>query len=262
VELKMDSIENAATAAFGIADNFGWAVFPVNPLTKAPLITGWQDNASSNWGGIQDLFRNYPTAAIGVVTGKKSNVIVIDLDERERFSGVANFKKAGYELSETVRTKTPSGGIHLFYEAPQIRIPNSVSKIAEGVDVRGDGGYVIVPPSITKWGKYVWDCSFERMSKGPVLLPECFFNPMTKSKPSTDKVAVGKSGVPARILHPIMEGERNDEITSRCGFLLSRYSAEDAWAMLEIINRDCCKPPLDDGELRQIFSSIRKKEGK
>ena len=107
----MDSIVNAASAAVGLADNFGWSVFPVNPSTKAPLIAGWQDYASCSWASVEELFKSHPTAAIGVVTGKKSNLIVIDLDERERFSGIANFRKAGYELTETIRTKTPSGGI-------------------------------------------------------------------------------------------------------------------------------------------------------
>jgi len=258
----VDSIVNAASAAVGLADNFGWSVFPVNPSTKAPLIAGWQDYASCSWAGVEELFKNHPTAAIGVVTGKKSNLIVIDLDERERFSGIANFRKAGYELTETIRTKTPSGGIHLFYQAPQIQIPNSVSKIAEGVDVRGDGGYVIVPPSVTKWGKYEWDCSFETVSKGPIPLPKCFFNPMTKSKEAVHKAPFGKSAVAARILDTILEGERNDEITRRCGLLLSKYSVEDAWTMLNMINRDCCRPPLSEVKLRRVFSSIRKREGK
>ena len=126
MELKVDSIVNAASAAVGLADNFGWSVFPVNPSTKAPLITGWQNEASSSWAGLEELFEDYPTAAIGVVTGKKSDLIVIDLDERERFSGIANFRKAGYELSETFRTKTPSGGMHLFYQAPrsEFQIPS------------------------------------------------------------------------------------------------------------------------------------------
>ena len=121
---------------------------------------------------------------------------------------------------------------------------------------------MIVPPSITKWGKYEWDCSFKTVSKGPIPLPKCFFNPMTKPKVGVQKAPVGGSAVAARILDAIIEGERNDEITRRCGFLLSRYSADDAWTMLELINRDCCRPPLSDLELCRVFSSIRKREGK
>ena len=58
VELKVDSIVNAASAAVGLADNFGWSVFPVNPSTKAPLIAGWQDYASCSWAGVEELLKS------------------------------------------------------------------------------------------------------------------------------------------------------------------------------------------------------------
>ena len=65
---------------------FGWPVFPVNQKTKAPLIAEWQSRASSNSCEIEHLFRNYPDAAIGLVTGQRSGLVVIDIDERENFS--------------------------------------------------------------------------------------------------------------------------------------------------------------------------------
>ena len=104
----MTLTNNAISAAQGLA-SFGWPVLPVNPDIKAPLITSWQSRATRNWSSIIDLFKDCPSAAIGLVTGQKSGLVVVDLDERENFSGLQNFKNAGYELSSTVSASTPRG---------------------------------------------------------------------------------------------------------------------------------------------------------
>ncbi len=256
----MTLTNKAISAAQGLA-SFGWPVFPVNPDTKAPLITGWQSRATCDWSSIIDLFKDCPSAAIGLVTGQKSGLVVVDLDERENFSGLQNFKNAGYELSPTVSASTPRGGIHLYFKAPSCEVPCSVSKIAEGVDVKGTGGYVIAPPSITKWGEYSWECSYQIFQQGPLPLPEKFYLPVGQKRPFKGSGRTLGS-VSSRLLDPVAEGNRNDEITKRCGLLVSRYPATDALKMLELINQKCCQPPLDQRELNQIFASISKKESK
>ncbi|XDZ70319.1 bifunctional DNA primase/polymerase [Alphaproteobacteria bacterium LSUCC0744] len=247
------------SAAQGLA-SFDWPVFPVNPDTKTPLIRGWQDRATSEQSGVVELFKDYPLAAIGLVTGQKSGLVVIDIDERENFSGLQNFKNAGHKLPPTITASTPRGGVHLFFKAPSVEVPNSVSKIVEGVDIRGDGGYVIAPPSVTKWGQYRWTCKYRIFQAGPLPLPEMFYVPIEQKRSFNDTGRSQKS-LSSRMLDHILEGSRNDEITKRCGLLVSRYSANDALKMLEIINQKCCQPPLDQRELHQIFASISKREG-
>ena len=178
----MTLTNEAISAAQGLA-SFDWPVFPVNPDTKAPLITGWQSRATCDRAGITDLFKDYPSAAIGLVTGKKSGLVLIDIDERENFSGLQNLKNAGYEPSPTVSVSTPRGGIHLYFKAPPVEVPCSVSKIAEGTDIKADGGFIIAPPSITKWGKYSWDCSYQIFQHGPLPLPEKFYMPVGQKRP-------------------------------------------------------------------------------
>ena len=134
------TLNNETINAAQVLASFDWPVFPVNPDTKAPLITSWQSRATRNWSSIIDLFKDCPSAAIGLVTGQKSGLVVVDIDERENLSGLQNFKNAGYELSPTVSASTPRGGIHLYFKAPSCEVPCSVSKIAEGVDVKGTGG--------------------------------------------------------------------------------------------------------------------------
>ena len=255
------TLTNETIKAAQVLASFDWPVFPVNPDTKAPLITGWQSRATCDWFGIIDLFKDYPSAAIGLVTGQKSGLVVIDIDERRNFSGLQNFKNAGYQLSPTVSASTPRGGIHLYFKAPSCEVLCSVSKIAEGTDIKADGGFIIAPPSITKWGKYSWECSYQIFQQGPLPLPEKFYLPVGQKR--SFKGSAGKKGsVSSRLLETIVEGNRNDEITKRCGLLVSRYPANDALKMLELINQKCCQPPLDQRELNQIFASISKREGK
>ena len=82
------TLNNEAISAAQVLASFDWPVFPVNPDTKAPLISGWHSRATCDRSGIVDLFRDYPSAAIGLVTGQKSGLVVIDIDERENFAGL------------------------------------------------------------------------------------------------------------------------------------------------------------------------------
>ncbi|MDA7766908.1 bifunctional DNA primase/polymerase [Alphaproteobacteria bacterium] len=211
--------------------SFDWPVFTLNPDTKTPLVRGWQNRATSEHSGVVELFKDYPLAAIGLVTGQKSRLVVIDIDERENFSGLQNFKNAGHKLPPTITASTPSGGVHLFFKAPSVEVPNSVSKLLEGVDIRGDGGYVIAPPSVTKWGQYSWTCKYRVYQAGPLPLPEKFYVPIEKKR-SFNETGCSQKPLPSRLLDPIPEGSRNDEITKRCGLLLSRYPADDVSKML------------------------------
>jgi len=83
---------------------------------------------------------------------------VIDVDVDEEKDGRVAWKQLCEEeggAPTTTTVETPSGGMHLYFRAPEgMTIKNSVSDLAEGVDVRGHGGYVIVPPSSTESGSY------------------------------------------------------------------------------------------------------------
>jgi len=92
-----------------------------------------------------------------VPTGPVNGITIIDFDIRDSYNGVSNFIQEGYMILKTSLAKTPSGGFHLYFGSGDQSIPNSVSKLAIGVDVRGDGGYVIAPPSQSIKGTYKWE---------------------------------------------------------------------------------------------------------
>jgi hypothetical protein len=143
----------------------GWHVFPVPPGTKASYES--QANTGTRWGATLDreaiwrYWTEHPSANVAAATGLISGIWVLDLDKHEN-DGIASLRaleeKHG-ELPPTLTARTPSGGLHLFFRhpGPGHKIKNSVSKIAPGIDIRGDGGMVLLPPSVGKNGKaYEW----------------------------------------------------------------------------------------------------------
>jgi hypothetical protein len=124
----------------------GLNLFRIRTNDKKPFADGWQSEAKPD----AKAWTNGRDYNIGVATG--AGVVVIDIDMKKGVDGEANWEALGFEESP-FQIKTPSGGRHLYYKtaAP---ISNSASKIADGVDVRGQGGYVVGPGSQTEDGVY------------------------------------------------------------------------------------------------------------
>jgi hypothetical protein len=138
------------SAARILADN-GLQVFPCRP-TKAPYTPSGFKDASSDPAVIAGWWNQWPNALIGLPTGIVSGLVVVDVDVKNGRNGFRGLVHR--ELGCTFATETPSGGMHFFYRHPGGVVRNSASKFADGVDVRGDGGYVIFPPSSTVDGCY------------------------------------------------------------------------------------------------------------
>ena len=93
---------------------------------------------------------------IGVPTGPVNGITVLDLDVREDYDGCENLRELGLEIPHTLTSLTPSGGRHYYFATGDREIKCSASKISQGVDVRGIGGYVVAPPSNSVNGNYTW----------------------------------------------------------------------------------------------------------
>jgi hypothetical protein len=94
---------------------------------------------------------------IGLVTGARSLLYVVDLDVKGSVDGIAAYRALGIPKAG-IAARTPSGGGHAYYRWPGGGWNNTVAKIAPGIDTRGEGGYVIAPPSRNDIGEYRW-CS-------------------------------------------------------------------------------------------------------
>jgi hypothetical protein len=127
----------------------GWPVFPCR-RDRHPL-TRWRDEATTDLIQILTWWKDLSPEAMGIPTGPTSEFWVLDIDgEASEASGKALEIQHG-SLPATVEQRTGGGGRHLFFAWPtdgEMLIRNSVRKLGPGLDVRGEGGYVIVPPSL------------------------------------------------------------------------------------------------------------------
>jgi hypothetical protein len=166
-----------AALAYGAA---GWPVLPVAGVSagacgcrrpcespgKHPLTRHGVHEAITDPVLIREWWRRSPEANVGIATGSSSGLVVVDLDllrgGRESLGAVLD---AGRDLPRTLRARTGGGGLHLFYAAPpNVRVANTAGRLPgvarplPGIDLRGDGGYVVVPPSVHASGRrYRWD---------------------------------------------------------------------------------------------------------
>ena len=152
----------------------GVPVFPCQPGAKRPLTRNGHWDASTDPRVIARWWKRWPSANVGVPTGKKSGIVVLDVDDGG-LESLARLERTGAPAPKTARTRTGGGGTHVFFRYPSgMEIRNSAGLLGPGLDVRGEGGYVVVPPSRTQ-GPYEWvdrsplaEASWliERLSKG------------------------------------------------------------------------------------------------
>lgn len=138
----------------------GKPVFPCRPDNKSPFVKGGFKAATTDADQIRAWWEKWPAAMIGMPTGLASGIWVLDIDapkEGETGDGYSSLEEfvAKYGKFPPTRTHvTPGGGQHLLFEYPIEReIRSSASKIGSRLDIRGCGGYIIMPPSVNAAGK-------------------------------------------------------------------------------------------------------------
>jgi Bifunctional DNA primase/polymerase, N-terminal len=149
-------------AALIYAERRGWPVFPCQwqgAGRKRPLIAGGFRDASTNRAQIERWWRRWPLALIGLATGQRSGVVVLDIDRKGGIEGFDTLDEIGAAiLPVTPIVHTGSGGSHLYFRAPDDEIRNTAGArgrgLGVGLDIRGDGGYVIAPAPRSG---YRWD---------------------------------------------------------------------------------------------------------
>lgn len=189
----------------------------------------------------------WPDANLGLLTGKASNVIALDIDPRHGGNdGLAELvKRCGEGITETLTADTGGGGTHLLYQAPEALIKNSQSALAPGVDVRGENGYIVAPPSAHISGEhYRW--------RNGLYLPE----PMSDALLDVLLTSQAKASTQPARGATILEGQRND-VLFRYAASLRGYGKEYHEILSNLIRENLarCQPPLPDNEIERIAVS-------
>lgn len=232
----------------------GWSVLPLRPRDKRPLIpwTPYQTNRPSI-SDIEHWFRDWPEANIGIVTGEVSNLIVLDVDPKHGGDdSLRRLERQHRPLPATAEVITGGGGRHLYFTHPGFLLRNRAG-LAQGIDLRGDGGYVVAPPSIhPSGGAYEWAPGHAPGMVEIAAFPNWLTGPFRGARPGrslSDWRQLVRDGV--------SEGQCNSTIASLTGHLLSHNV--DPNVVLELMlawNRERCKPPLNDAEVASVVSSI------
>ena len=228
----------------------GFSVIPLSHKSKTPLAGfSWSEYQKRKPTDIElESWFNDPTSQnnIGIVTGLVSKLIVIDIDPKN--GGNESFEKLRAQLPQTYIVKTGSGGAHYYYrwtfESPA---PN-IKGFKPGIDVQGNGAYVVAPPSIHPNGNsYELVDGFDDISPAP----EWLINLTREDTPSWENWIDG-----------VTEGSRNAASASVCGRILFELNQEDwetkGWRQLIEWNKRN-SPPLEEKELQATFKSILKR---
>lgn len=129
--------------------SLGWKVFPIREGLKTPATTNGFKDATNNTDKIAQWFGNGQKYNIAIRTGRESGFFSLDIDCKNGKNGFIWLEAMG-DLPHTVTQLTPSGGKQFFFKMPDFFVASSSDKIAEGVDIRAEGGYCLVPPSFCK----------------------------------------------------------------------------------------------------------------
>jgi hypothetical protein len=242
-------------AALQYAQNH-WSVIPMRAYDKRPLIK-WQDyqQRRATEFEINEWYHRWPDANVGIVTGSISGIVVLDIDPKhDGDKSLAVWEKEHGPLPRTAEVKTGGGGRHLYFRHPGGVVHNKVG-IAPGIDLRGDGGCVVAPPSIHSSGNhYLWVQGHEPGKIVPADLPAWLLESIRgKGKSTGHSVQYWR-----QLIHEgVPQGERNNTIASLAGHLL--WHGVDADAVQELLlcwNRVRARPPLDDEEVIRTVRSI------
>lgn len=176
VNVRSDSL---AAAALAYAEK-GIPVFPLKPGDKKPLTEHGFKDASTDPEQIRQWFKQCPRANIGMPTGERSGLVVIDEDPRH--GGDA----AALNLPGTTLTAhTAGGGRHFYYLHPGdgVKVPiDHKGTLGAGIDVQGDGAYVVLAPSVVNGKPYQWDAAAADVAD----LPARLLLPLLKTTPAAD----------------------------------------------------------------------------
>jgi hypothetical protein len=206
-------------------------------------------NATTDRARITAWWRRYPQAHIATTT---SWCVVLDVDPRHGGDVVlAALERQHCPLPETAEVLTGGGGRHLYFlPVPGLRC--SSGNVGAGLDIRADGGYVLLPPSGHVSGGVYRDEVLHPLFDTPLATLPTWLLALARHEPMNGPPAGG-----AAVTDTIPEGQRNARLASLAGTMRRRgmETPEIMVAMLEV-NRRRCQPPLPESEVREIAASI------
>lgn len=239
---------------------YGWPVFPVMPKRKEPLIPTGFKGATSDLDQIAAWWRKWPDANIGAPTGAAMGNWVLDVDVSDGKPGLESLATlvARYGSLDTLEVRTGSGGRHLYLGLPEGGAPSRVA-LLPGLDARGEGGYVVLPPSVHATGqKYLWSGLDREILATPEWLIELLRRPSTRADPASGRAGAVEGWGSIGWWHggPIEKGARNQTLYSiACSAVARGYDQEAILGLVSKINHRHSTEPVGMDEVEKLVKS-------
>lgn len=278
-------------AALLLAERFGWAVVPLHSARadgactcskgtactsagKHPRLAEWTTEATDDANTLREWWEQWPEANLGVATGEASGFFVLDVDPAHGgVDALAELLAQHGPLPLTTEQATGSGGSHYLFALPEGRsITNSASKVGRGLDIRGDGGQIVVAPSRSARGQYRW--VRPPWETPPAEAPAWLLAALSRA--AAPRAAIGEdargyfpAASPAVLDEaraalekhgPAIDGQGGGLHTVHACALLTHDFAltdDEAWPLVEEWN-ETCVPPWELDDLRERLRRGRK----
>jgi hypothetical protein len=243
-------------AALSQAQN-GKPVFPCKRGGKEPLTPHGHLDATTDPRRIHMWWNRYPGANVAIPTGKRSGILAVDHDTyKEGTASLEEVEAILGPVSKGVTIATGSGGRQYLFRYPEGLNIRNATGVLPGVDIRGEGGYILAPGSATKG-------TYKRLDKRPLSEPPAQLV-QTLTEPQRDAVKIRgiTTAASVSVAGPaILEGTRDVTLTRIAGRLHDgTRSLDDLADELLEINTQRCEPPLPDAQVLKVARSIHSRE--
>lgn len=226
----------------------GFCVLPAKRGDKVPFLKDW----GNKWSRDEKVLRKWFKKDINIcmATGRESGVWVLDLDGNE---GIRKFydlcTEAGEDIPVTKTQKTGGGGFQYLFKYDD-RVDRNMGGVFNKIDIRSNGGQVVLPPSVHPNGnEYEW---YSESGTPVEPAPEWLIKKIVEKKQVERKE-------PLKPADKFADGTRNETLFKHaCKFRNDGYEADEILSLISAMNDKRCDPPLDDKELNVIVGSSEK----
>lgn len=262
----------------------GWCAIPGHTLTEDFLCSCQQGadcdrpgkHPRINWAQFQQRlptesevrlwWGRWPDANVIIITGMVSRLVVVDVDPRHGGDESWRDWSRRYLPNKPVPTSlTGGGGEHWLFEHPMDEPIRNAAGLLPGVDLRGDGGYIVAPPSLHEsMNRYEWDSAHHPDDVDLYVVPDSLLTLIAQHAQglngAVEREALDIEGiVDGRT--PIPSGSRNSTIARITGYFAGKVDNLNTVLMImENINQKACDPPMKDEELQRTVNSIWRRE--
>jgi hypothetical protein len=253
---REDQLSALGLSAVRLAQ-FGFHVFPIAPMAKTPVTQHGLLDATRDVERITHFWLEHPEHNVGIRCGIESELVVLDVDGDEGYDSLKELEDHYERLPLTACVKTPRGGEHFYFRHPgRGEVRNTTGFPLSSLDIRGDGGYVLAPPSVGPTGRrYEVDESAQVAD-----LPGWFLRLLVERQASRATLPTDWAEAVKRV---IGEGERDVEMTRLVGHLWSHgMDAPEIFVWVSALNEKYYKPPLEEKQIGKIIQSVNRREAR